>query len=486
MVSLSGTQSPKAFGEATWGKAHQIRQKAEAEGRQLSASERGAVDALEGFGKAVTGAGSANERMPARLRYTVGQCRDEALNRARAINTAGDELSEHEQGAFDALIEAADTLKGGSMDTFASGQPMPSGWTPPGHPQDRRFQLLDEQGRCVRTLSGDERFEDVARELAGRIHDDVPDGAAWVDDGLNLGGMMRAMVLGPQTSAEKAALSESGAPAGGYNVPTVLAGQVIDLLPPNNMLFRAGSGRLALTGAETTWVKVVADPTVGWRHEENVIAESRPTLGAIVMRPKSMAAIVLASRELLEDGRNVGNMVQRSLTRAMGVELDRAGMYGTGSVEPLGLMNEPGVSGVVSVGTIGNYTNILDAYKLLLDDNVMDPTGLIMSNREWRTYAGMVDSTGQPLRRPEAIQDLPFYTSSAVPTDEGDGGNESRMLLGYFPDNVFGIRTAIRLEVLRELYAKTGQYAFVAHMRVDRHVLRPQSFCKIEGITTAS
>jgi HK97 family phage major capsid protein len=45
------------------------------------------------------------------------------------------------------------------------------------------------------------------------------------------------------------------------------------------------------------------------------------------------------------------------------------------------------------------------------------------------------------------------------------------------------MRTEIRIEVLREAFAENLQYAFLAFLRADIGVVRPQSFAQITGIT---
>jgi len=45
-----------------------------------------------------------------------------------------------------------------------------------------------------------------------------------------------------------------------------------------------------------------------------------------------------------------------------------------------------------------------------------------------------------------------------------------------------GIRTQVRINVLRERYADVGQYGFVAWMRADIQVMHSASFAQIVGV----
>jgi HK97 family phage major capsid protein len=187
---------------------------------------------------------------------------------------------------------------------------------------------------------------------------------------------------------------------------------------------------------------------------------------------------------LLQDGQNINTAIERSMSVSMAVEVDRVALLGSGAgAEPIGLRNWPGLNEITGVGALTDYSDFIDAYKMLLDDNAPDPTAALISNREWATLAKLEDSTGQSLRRPPAIEDLPFLTTSAIPTNLGGGTNESLAFVGYFPDLILGMRSELQIEVLKELYAGQHQYAFVAHLRLDTGVFHDESFARLLGIT---
>jgi HK97 family phage major capsid protein len=195
-----------------------------------------------------------------------------------------------------------------------------------------------------------------------------------------------------------------------------------------------------------------------------------------------LAVFVKVSRELLQDSPNIDEALERSFSESFAVEFDRVGLLGAGAAEPVGLRNESNINEVSSVGGLLGYDDVLDAYKLLLDDNAPDPTAYITSVREWHEYATMKDGDGLPLRKPPAIEDLPFMSTSAIPTNLG-GGTESVSFLGYFPDFIFGVRSEFQLDVAKELFAENHQYGFFAHLRMDTAVFHAESFCKLTGIT---
>ncbi|WP_428305507.1 phage major capsid protein [Lacipirellula sp.] len=439
------TPTLKGLKEATIGKARQLNEKIKAEGRDPTAAEQSQIEAyIDAYN------GATGENVP---------------------------KAEHEFAAFCSAPE-----RGGISAADLLAAAIQSGQVPAG-PKPKGYQVVDEHGKIIRALGKGESFANVVREQHGN-DSEYSHGEQLQKDGLTLGGCIRAALIGPTSSVERAALSGGSSTGGGYTVPTILAGDFIDKFRVRTRMFEAGAAIVPLGSGDNTFAKLTGDATASWRQELKDITESGPTFGAITMTPRSLAVIVRVSRELLQDSQMIGRAVERSLTEAFAAEIDRVGMLGSGAAaEPLGVANDPGINVIPTAGQITNYSEMLDAYKLLLDDNAPDPTAAIMSNREWRTYAGLTDTTNQPLQRPKAIENLDFLASSGVPTNAGGGANESTIVLGHFPDFVFGMRAELTIEVLKELYAKTHEIAFVAHLRMDTGCFHPESFCKITGIT---
>ena len=308
-------------------------------------------------------------------------------------------------------------------------------------------------------------------------------------DGMSLGGVLRALAVGCETDAERRALAEGTDSAGGYTVPTVLSSQLIDLLRKKSRVVQAGAMSLPVDSDRHEFAKLASDPTPGWRAEGAAVAESDPTFTRVVFEPKSLAVQVKVSEELLQDSVNIETALQNSLSNALALEVDRAALFGSGSSnQPLGLFNMPGLQSV-SMGTngaaIADYSNVLDAIQDLQEANAGEVSAAIMAPRTWRQFAGLVDSTGQPLMRPKAIESLAFLETTQVPTDQtqGTANDASTILLGNYSGLVLGFRQRLRIEVLRELYRGNLQVGFLAHLRMDVQAWHEESFAKIVGIT---
>lgn len=306
---------------------------------------------------------------------------------------------------------------------------------------------------------------------------------------LSFGELMRAMAVGGGSREVRAALSIGTDSAGGFTVPTILSGQLIDALRARSVMFEAGARTVVLDAAKSTTIaSIVGDPTATWRAENADVATSDMTFGSVSFVPKSLAVIVTASRELIEDSLNLDEALRLSFAAALGGELDRVALIGSGTgSEPKGVSNTSGV-GSYSMGTNGaalsDWSPFVEALNVLQTANAQDPTAVIIAPRSNKEIGLLADSTGQPLRRPQSIENLPFLVTSKLPINETQGTSNaaSRAVMGYFPDVLVGVRSELRVEVLREKYADKYQYGFLAHLRADIAVAHPANFCNVLGI----
>lgn len=310
-------------------------------------------------------------------------------------------------------------------------------------------------------------------------------------DGLSVGGVLRALAMGAESDVERRALSEGTDTAGGYTVPTVLSSRMIDLMRKKSRVIQAGAATIPVDSDRHEFAKLISDPTPGWRNEAAPVAESDPTFGRVVFQPRSLAVHVIVSEELLQDSVNIESALQNALSNALALEVDRAALFGSGTApQPLGLFNMAGIN-TVSMGTNGaaitDYAPVLDAVEDLQEANAGEVSAAIMAPRTLRTFNGLTDTTGQPLRRPQSLDGLPMLETTQVPTDQtqGTADNASSILLGDFSGLVLGFRQRLRIEVLRELHRGNLQVGFIAHLRMDVQAWHEESFARITGVIPA-
>jgi HK97 family phage major capsid protein len=298
------------------------------------------------------------------------------------------------------------------------------------------------------------------------------------------GQILRAMALGTSDPVLQRAMGAGQDTAGGYTCPDILASSFIDAMRAQSVMSRAGARTIPVDG-DTTYAMVTADPSPAWRAGENTsVEEDEPTFGALKFKPRSLAVMAKISRELLEDSINAESALMNSMSKAMALELDRACMVGDGAAgEPMGLANWENIN-EVDLSSTPDYDSMLDARTAILTANGPEPNSVIMHPRDSGVLSKLKDGEGQPAPIPPGLKYINFWTTTQIPITEGTG-TDSLMLVGNFREAMIVMRTSLRIEVLKELYADKLQYAYLAFLRADFAPTNDESFAKITGIQAA-
>ena len=286
------------------------------------------------------------------------------------------------------------------------------------------------------------------------------------------------------------ALSVGTDASGGFAVPTLLMPGILGAMVPASSLMRAGVGFVPLdTGAKSYVTAAInAIPTAAWRLEAGAVATSDPAFRAVSGTPRSLSFMFKISRELLADGEDMSQALSIVCAQAAAVALDKAGLRGSGTApEPRGILNTSGIQAVTN-GTNGaaptSYANFLSAIQSLLTADCPMPNAAIMHPRTLVKLAGLLDTTNQPMRAPALLDMVSFLTSSQIPINltVGSSSDCSEIYMGDFTQMVFVMREALRIQVADQLYAATGEVAFICHMRADVVVKYPAAFAVVTGI----
>jgi HK97 family phage major capsid protein len=298
--------------------------------------------------------------------------------------------------------------------------------------------------------------------------------AAGIGEGVTFGGLVRAMVAGPRTAAEKRALGEGTDAGGGVTVPSIVLQQFIDRLRSQVVCIRAGAVTIPLESDQNTIARLTADPTVAWRLENQVVPETDPSFDGLLLTPRWLGCLTRVSRELLMDSLNVDQMLTTAFTGAMSVAVDKAALVGSGTApEPRGIVNTVGVGNVPVTQTL-KYDDLLSALTVLGNANAGAATGMIMSPANYYALAKLKGQPdGQYLAPPLTVMP-PLFMTTSLPN--------STVVTGNFAELYFGFRAELRIELLRELFASNFQHAFLVWLRWDVGLAHPASFCTITGV----
>jgi|9_EtaG_2_1085328.scaffolds.fasta_scaffold00265_5 HK97 family phage major capsid protein/HK97 family phage prohead protease len=141
-------------------------------------------------------------------------------------------------------------------------------------------------------------------------------------------------------------LNVGTATAGGNLVETELdSANFIDLLRNASALDQAGATVLTGLSGNVNIPRQSGAATAYWVAESGSPTESQQTIDQVALTPKTCGAFTDFSRKLMiQSSIDVENMVRGDLAKVLALEIDRVGLYGSGSSnQPLGLKDTTGV-----------------------------------------------------------------------------------------------------------------------------------------------
>jgi HK97 family phage major capsid protein len=323
----------------------------------------------------------------------------------------------------------------------------------------------------------------------------VADTVAYRGEQLDPGRAIRGMVTGNWTGAdaERRAMSEGVGSAGGFLLTPQMSGLLIDLARNQSVCVQAGAQTALMDTAEMIIGKVATDPTAAWIPEGGTITPTDMTFDKITLRAVPLVAMCRLSIALATDASNIDGLIRTALSAAIGTELDRSALMGTGVGEPRGVANTPDIN-VYSMGANGLAVANFDPWSYAVQ-YVQDHNGIPNAAAHSPRTAGALDrlkegTTNAPLTPPASYAGLAKFVSKQIPDDLTQGtshvasdsivGDYSQICLGLAPSEG-GLR-GIRIDVSRDVAFTTMELYIRAYLRCDVAVLRPTWFTVIKGI----
>lgn len=271
-------------------------------------------------------------------------------------------------------------------------------------------------------------------------------------------------------------LATSPATAGGNLVATdLLAGSFIELL--RNKLALAQVGATVLNGLQGNIAipKQTGAATAYWVGEGNAPTESDPTLGQVTMSPKTVGAFVDYSRRLLlQSSVDVEQMVRNDLARVIALEIDRAGLYGSGnSNQPRGLINTVGIN-TKSLTNYGTFAELIDMETEVAKDNADAGSLFYLMNAAAR---GALKSTPKSASAVAAgfvfenneVNGYPVVVSNQLALDD--------IVFGAFDQMIMGMWSGLDLTLDPYAGATSGTVRIIALQDVDFAIKQAGAFC---------
>ena len=307
---------------------------------------------------------------------------------------------------------------------------------------------------------------------------------------LDTGKYLRGIITGNWEGAEEERAQAKGTgSAGGYLVPTQLSDRLINKARAKNTVTQAGAGTIELPNGNMSLAKVASHPGVEIKAENEAATEQNITFERENMELHTLFAMATISQELLQDGKNIGQIVEKELSDSIASQLDYLAYLGTGSSEPLGIINNPDVN-KYSLGTDGStlsdYTPWSHAVQAVRNSNV-EPTATVYNARTAGSLDRLTASNGQPLQAPDSYKNLNKYVTNQIPNDftQGTNNNASVSVVGKFDNLLIGLHSTgmqVRATDTGSGALEKYQYKIAVALRADILATVPKEFTVIEGI----
>ena len=292
-----------------------------------------------------------------------------------------------------------------------------------------------------------------------------------------------AAILAPTPRARRD-LTVGVASGGGYLAPSEING-VLDALRPTMVTQRLGAATMTGLRGAGSLVRQGGTSTWTWASTEGTQAAETTNyaLGQIALSPKNGAAYVEVSRlaqlmapDLLEA------LVRNDLRRTAATALDAAALNGTGTSDPLGVLNVAGIG--TFTGASITYAGLLEAQTDILTANALSDGGEVafacraavaslLANRQG--FSTLAPMWSGPLADGR-LTGCPAISSQSVPASTLLAGDFAKLLLVEWGNS-------LEIRVNPAAAFPSAIIGYGAFLSVDVAVLQPSAFSVATGVT---
>lgn len=284
--------------------------------------------------------------------------------------------------------------------------------------------------------------------------------------------------------AEQRSLSGLTDPSGGILIPKAVSAGIIDLARAKSVVTQAGAQSIPMDAREVTVPRLESDMTVEWMKELDKQTDDSNTFGALKLKARTVRALALLSEEIIEDVDNLEGFISNAVAAAIAAEIDRVALFGssaTNAEEPTGLLNTAGITILPAPATgAPGWADLVRSQTIIRNAN-HEPTATITNPLVEEFLALQTDTSGQFIRPPASIENMPRLTTSKVATTD----DKSHLIMGDFTRLVIGWRSQIRVNLSEEFAYDRNAVALRVTARVDIGVERANAF-HIRQVNTAA
>lgn len=294
----------------------------------------------------------------------------------------------------------------------------------------------------------------------------------------------------PHSVFQKRVMSDNSGSAGGYLIGNEL-GEYIDILRAQLISQKLGASVLNDLVGDLDIPRLGASVTAEWIADNAALTATDPSLEQLAMTPKTVGALCEFSRKmLLQASPSIEALLRNDLSSIVAKGIDGAALTGTGTNQPMGIINHSTVPTVV-IGTNGGvltYAKVLELLASIEDSNAI-ATGWAMSPkvaaqlRSTRLFSSSTDSAVVLDPDANSLLGFPYVATSLIPLrTKGSATNKcSSLILGNWSDLLIGYWGV--LEILANPFESTAFAKGNVQVRVlqscDVVLRHPESFARI-------
>lgn len=359
------------------------------------------------------------------------------------------------------------------------------------HVEQRQSRPLTDQTRDAAVGLTDKeigqyRFMNVVRALANPTDKKAQKAAAFeIEAGRAAadllgkeaqGIMVPAEVLSRSLNAGTNGQTGNGSTGGASIATELMATAFIDMLKNSTTIMQLGRTIGGLVG-NVDIPRKTARSQGYWLGEGDDAEEGEIDLGQIALNPKTVAAYSDITRRLMQQSSlDVEALVRADLAEALGLAIDLAGYYGSGSDhQPKGIANYAGINAETFAGVYPTYAEV-----------VAMETSIAAKNAAVNNMAYVVDARTKGAAK--TTQKFPGTPTGATLWEQGDTMNgygtrvtnqlaDGDVFFGNFADLIIAMWGGLDLTVDTMSLSKSGGTRIVVFQDVDFALRRVESFC---------
>jgi HK97 family phage major capsid protein/HK97 family phage prohead protease len=264
--------------------------------------------------------------------------------------------------------------------------------------------------------------------------------------------------------------------AGTNSIQTLLlTSSFIDLLRNRSFLLSVVSELSGLVG-NIDIPKQLTGPAAQWVGEDTAAESTGITFGLVSLRPKTLAARTEVTRKLLmQNSLGVEALLRADLVRVMALEMDRAGLYGSGaSNQPLGLAGVSGINtGTWAAANAPTFAELVAMETAIALDNA-DVNGMAYAFNAG--IRGKLKTTRKFSDGNDGTIWEPGNTVNGYATQVSNQVANSDVFFGNWSDFLAGMWGGLDVTIDPYTHSDKGRIRITNFQDVDYAVRRPESF----------